>query len=309
MQGWESEPSWEVDEEYPDLSPPGPPKRKTSKKTQLKVHEVLQAWEQDAMAKEMIAASTLDKNGEMLMRRTLRNIRKMRHEINYKITDHVLGLSVPHKLSKGNIQALATVFLESWYDDFGKLHEEQGARHPWADAEVPVVYISEIVKKPAAHTKKLAVSDLIHVIVPWAQEMGRLVTITPANKEIEDYYKDLGFQRIDAFALTMVYHGNHEQVRLSQDLLLDFHLGPPKTRPKIRSPRKWRTGYMLYSGAVRPQVKAAMRDGLAEGEKLLPMNVLKAIAVTWTALSQEERDEWNMKAETQRTMMRASIHV
>mgnify|MGYP006115571217 CR=1 FL=1 len=65
----------------------------------------------------------------------------------------------------------------------------------------------------------------------------------------------------------------------------------PKTK---RSP----TGYLMYSKAVRDEVKTELTAALGEDEKLKPQEVVVAIAAKWKALDQEERDEWNTKAKT-----------
>ena len=65
----------------------------------------------------------------------------------------------------------------------------------------------------------------------------------------------------------------------------------PKTK---RAP----TGYLMYSKAVRDEVKTELTAALGEDDKLKPQEVVVAIAAKWKALEQEERDEWNTKAKT-----------
>ena len=78
----------------------------------------------------------------------------------------------------------------------------------------------------------------------------------------------------------------------------------PKKEPKAKSdedkPKKKRapTGYLVYSSATRPEVRAELTDVLDEGEKLKPQDVVRALAARWKDLDQEERDEWNTKAKT-----------
>ena len=78
----------------------------------------------------------------------------------------------------------------------------------------------------------------------------------------------------------------------------------PKTSPRGKKeekgdkPKRAKTGYLLYADQVRPEVKAELTAELAEGEKLKPQDVIKAIAAQWRAEEQEVRDEWNTKAKT-----------
>ena len=65
----------------------------------------------------------------------------------------------------------------------------------------------------------------------------------------------------------------------------------PKTK---RAP----TGYLMYSKAVREEVKTELTAALVDDNKLKPQDVVVAIAAKWKALEQEERDEWNTKAKT-----------
>ena len=62
----------------------------------------------------------------------------------------------------------------------------------------------------------------------------------------------------------------------------------PKTK---RAP----TGYLMYSKAVREEVKTELTAALVDDNKLKPQDVVVAIAAKWKALEQEERDEWNRK--------------
>jgi len=67
-------------------------------------------------------------------------------------------------------------------------------------------------------------------------------------------------------------------------------------KPKVK---RGPTGYILYAGSVRPDVRAEMEAELVEeGVKLKPQDVVKAIAVRWKALTEAERGEWNTKAKT-----------
>ena len=66
-------------------------------------------------------------------------------------------------------------------------------------------------------------------------------------------------------------------------------------KPKVK---RAKTGYLLYGGEVRDEVKLELTSELEEGTKLRPQDVIKAIAAKWKAESQDVRDEWNAKAKT-----------
>jgi hypothetical protein len=61
-------------------------------------------------------------------------------------------------------------------------------------------------------------------------------------------------------------------------------------------PKKRLTGYLLFSKEMRPEVKAALEEELAEGEKLQSKAVVGALAAAWKELSAEEQAEWKEKA-------------
>ena len=63
-------------------------------------------------------------------------------------------------------------------------------------------------------------------------------------------------------------------------------------------PKRGKTGYLLYADEVRAEVKAELEAELADGEKLKPQDVVKAIAARWKEEDKEVRDEWNAKAKT-----------
>ena len=62
--------------------------------------------------------------------------------------------------------------------------------------------------------------------------------------------------------------------------------------------KRGKTGYLLYVDEVRVEVKAELEAELADGEKLKPQDVVKAIAARWKDEDKEVRDEWNTKAKT-----------
>ena len=77
-----------------------------------------------------------------------------------------------------------------------------------------------------------------------------------------------------------------------------------KTKPKKAvgdKPKRGKTGYLLYADEVRAEVRAELEAEVAEGEKLKPQDVVKAIAARWKAEDQDIKDEWNAKAKTPQT--------
>lgn len=237
-------PGWVVDDEYPDLLPP----THRPMLTQLDVRRVLDAWTTDVATTSKGTGQgqgrplkELDAKSKMLMSQTLASVERIRFQLDYKITDHVLGLAVPHKISVDNIQVLATVLLDSWQDDYGALF---GGRV----AEVPVIFISELVAAPSkrarantlhgSSSQEGVADELVQGIVAWATEIGRLVMISPTTPEMEEYYKILGFKRIYADALTMVYHPNQEEEKANRGRFIDFSLASYEN-PDVISTEGW----------------------------------------------------------------------
>ena len=60
--------------------------------------------------------------------------------------------------------------------------------------------------------------------------------------------------------------------------------------------KRGKTGYLLYTGELRAEVKAEMEAELADGEKLKPQDVVTKLAARWKELSDEDKAEWNQKA-------------
>lgn len=71
--------------------------------------------------------------------------------------------------------------------------------------------------------------------------------------------------------------------------------GKPK-KVKSASEMKGASGYLLFSSAIRGDVRSELESVLESGKKLLPQVVIKELAIRWKALEQEERDEWNYSA-------------
>jgi len=222
------------------------------KKTRVNVHNVLEAWMRDAGAKAMQSVKKRDTLYEKFdinnmdeidlddSIMTWMSIQTIQHEIMINGPEQkILGLAFGEP-SEDNIQALASVVLEVWSDDYtdGKLGwvaQEQGYRHKmWVAQDgggmaamsaepVPVVFISELVATPNGRQEG-ARGELVHGIIAWAEEMGRVVTIIPATEELQEYYTNLGFQLVDPAALIMVYRGKLERDRHSEGRMLDLSL-------------------------------------------------------------------------------------
>ena len=75
-------------------------------------------------------------------------------------------------------------------------------------------------------------------------------------------------------------------------------MGDPRFAKAAKEPRPKRapTGYLLFCADLRPDVKAALEEQLAPGEKLKPSVTVTELAAQWKALTEEERAEWNAKA-------------
>jgi len=77
----------------------------------------------------------------------------------------------------------------------------------------------------------------------------------------------------------------------------------PEKKPKKATkeadpekPKKRLTGYLLFSKEKRAEVKAALEEELAEGEKLQSKTVVGALAAAWKGLHSWEQAEWKEKA-------------
>ena len=103
----------------------------------------------------------------------------------------------------------------------------------------------------------------------------------------------------------------------SEDLKLVRKRGPagspkaekPKTKKatkeekaaKADKPKRAKTGYLLYGVEVRDEVKSSLIAELAEGEKLKPQDVIRAIAARWSEEDADTKEEWKSKAKTPTT--------
>jgi len=68
-------------------------------------------------------------------------------------------------------------------------------------------------------------------------------------------------------------------------------------------PKRAPTGYLLFCADLRPEVKAALEEQLAPGEKLKPSVTVTELALQWKALAEQERAEWNAKAAVIKELM------
>ena len=58
-------------------------------------------------------------------------------------------------------------------------------------------------------------------------------------------------------------------------------------------PKKAKTGYLLFCGDVRADVKAKLLADKEDGEKLKGSDVISGCAAKWKELSKEEQATWN----------------
>jgi len=93
----------------------------------------------------------------------------------------------------------------------------------------------------------------------------------------------------------------------SGDLKLARKRGPgskaakePKAA-KESKPKRAKTGYLLYGDEVRQDVRNSLTSKLAEGEKLKPQDVVRAIAARWKEENQDTQDVWKAMAKTLET--------
>jgi GNAT superfamily N-acetyltransferase len=147
-------------------------------------------------------------------------IQRIQKVIEYSIHDHhVVGLtSDAARPTEDNIQALASVSLQTRYARPGTIYDtkviqdlakEQGLK--LALPQVPVAFLDTIVLKPNEKQQGLE-REIVHRIIDWAEEMGRLVEVSLYRDEEEEFYRSLGFQRITVGAeSTMFYFGKPGQ--------------------------------------------------------------------------------------------------
>ena len=62
-------------------------------------------------------------------------------------------------------------------------------------------------------------------------------------------------------------------------------------------PKRRPTGYLLFSAATRPEVRAELEEALEEGvAKVAPQEVVRALGARWKALEADVRETWNQQA-------------
>ncbi len=61
-------------------------------------------------------------------------------------------------------------------------------------------------------------------------------------------------------------------------------------------PKRRTTGYLMFSAAMRPEVKAELAEVLEEDEKLAPQEVVRELAKRWKALEDDVKLGWNQRA-------------
>lgn len=62
------------------------------------------------------------------------------------------------------------------------------------------------------------------------------------------------------------------------------------------APKKRQSGYLLFGKEMRAEIKEALEAELEDGVKLKPSAVISEIAAQWKNLSDDEKAEWNDKA-------------
>ena len=78
-----------------------------------------------------------------------------------------------------------------------------------------------------------------------------------------------------------------------------------KKAAKEAKPKRPPTGYLMFCKQLRPEVNAALKELLEDGEKLAPTDTVKELAAQWKGLSDEERADWNKKAAENKEAMKS----
>lgn len=191
-------------------------------KVQVSVRKLLAAWRGVSARKEREAWKSQDGKVQKLMHSTQMIIEMIQNDMEVNSAGRVLGIAFG-EASDDNIQALASVSLRWEHDQYGslsKIAREQGLKLPNLLA-VPVVYIDGLVTTPN-EKQKGAGGHLINCITSWAKDKRRLVTLTPANQQLKEYYQSLGCKLIDRFSDMMVCGANQEQGAPSEGILFDL---------------------------------------------------------------------------------------
>lgn len=194
-------------------------------KVNLGVKDIIRDW-------TVAAQRNGDDASSKVMSNTQEILHQMKGEIDQAVPEHVFAFT-PGEASQESIQSLATVSSQVLWDDYDagedwnlvQLAQAQGLVSG-SDAihagRIKVMNINEIVATPKARVRGVG-AELIRRIVAWAKDRGCLVTLFPANDELQDYYEELGFELIDPFGRQMVYSGFGLEDERANGIMLDLH--------------------------------------------------------------------------------------
>eukprot|EP00931_Biecheleriopsis_adriatica_P065982 TRINITY_DN40413_c0_g1_i1.p1 TRINITY_DN40413_c0_g1~~TRINITY_DN40413_c0_g1_i1.p1 ORF type:complete len:326 (-),score=48.05 TRINITY_DN40413_c0_g1_i1:235-1212(-) len=200
-------------------------------KINLGVSDIIRDWTAFAGGQESVARQIGDDKTSSIMAGTQEILSQMRSEIDEVSPDHVFAFTSGEASVEG-IKSLATVTTQVLFDDYdsaenwnlAQLAQAQGlvsGQDAIEKGRIEVLNINEIVATPKAREKGVG-AELIRRIVGWAKDTGRLVTLAPANDELQEFYEDLGFELIDPYGRQMVYSGFGLEDERAEGFMLDL---------------------------------------------------------------------------------------
>lgn len=189
----------------------------------MNLDSMIKDWQEDAMKKKWEMQTS-----------TLKSLKEINEDIQVPdSTIHVFGLALldprpvpiepidgglnpePFRLDRDGeraIKAIATV-------EFLNEENRYGSHHQYTSvSNRPLVQINGVVSAPNSYQAYGAAGvlerEIINQVIDWAQIQGNVVMITPANHEMERYYRALGFEfnkDREGFENRMFYSGNRER--------------------------------------------------------------------------------------------------
>jgi len=81
--------------------------------------------------------------------------------------------------------------------------------------------------------------------------------------------------------------------------------GSKKEAPSGEKKKRKPSGYILFVSAAQRMIKAEGKDVDFDGSKMKPKDLMRVVAASWKALSQEQRDDWNERARAARSPLRS----
>lgn len=81
-----------------------------------------------------------------------------------------------------------------------------------------------------------------------------------------------------------------------KDVVLQNNKKEKKQKKEKKEGTKKMSGYLIYSNHIRVTIKQELED--ENGEKPKPTEVIRAIALKWKYLSDEEKEKWNTDAKS-----------